>query len=52
METTEVPSATDNAIAAAACEDLSTKCESFKKYCDKNTYVNKRCQKTCGKCSK
>ena len=34
------------------CVDISTKCEKFKKYCESNSYVSKRCEKTCGKCSK
>ena len=33
-----------------SCEDGSTKCEEYRIYCDKNSYVTKRCQKTCGKC--
>ena len=40
-----------------ACEDApvveaKAKCEKYKEWCDKNSYVTKRCQKTCGKCSK
>merc|ERR1712224_564097 len=32
------------------CEDASTKCEKFKKYCNMNDFVTQRCLKTCGVC--
>ena len=39
-------------IPPGPCEDISVKCDIFKKYCGKNNYVTKRCLKTCGICSK
>ena len=47
---TEAPPTTEMATTVAACEDISTKCDLFAKYCGKNTYVTSRCQKTCGQC--
>ena len=46
-----------NSITTDVCEDDVTveakaKCEKYKEWCDKNSFVTKRCQKTCGKCSK
>ena len=34
------------------CEDISTRCDEFAKYCGKNSYVTNRCLKTCRVCSK
>ena len=55
LDTTEDPSTNDDSITPAVCEDApvveaKAKCEKFKEYCDKNSYITKRCQKTCGKC--
>ena len=52
VSSTEAPSITTKATTMTICEDISTKCEFFKIYCGLNSYVTKRCQKTCGLCSK
>ena len=52
VQNADFPSTTDKSTTLAVCDDTSTRCNEFKKYCDKNSYVTKRCQKTCGKCSK
>ena len=37
-------------ILPTVCEDISSKCTKLKKLCNKNPFVTKRCQKTCGIC--
>ena len=52
LATTEIPSTTNKAITQGACEDISSKCDLYAKYCGTNSYVTGRCQKTCGQCGK
>ena len=49
---TEATSTTVEAPTPAVCEDTSTKCGEFEKYCGTNSYVKERCPKTCGQCGR
>ena len=51
-ETTEAPSNTNKPTTVSVCEDTSSRCNKYKKYCGKNGFVTKRCQKTCEACGK
>uniref|UniRef100_A0A7M5X943 Uncharacterized protein n=1 Tax=Clytia hemisphaerica TaxID=252671 RepID=A0A7M5X943_9CNID len=37
-------------VATLGCRDLSTYCQRWARYCRTNSYVQKRCPKTCNRC--